>query len=196
MGDEKRIVNGYEIKPKADLREANLREADLRGADLRAADLTEADLRWADLTGAIGLLDPSEWVAANLERDPEGRGVIAYKAFGLQYDPPAHWRIEPGSVISEVVNPLPTVDCGSGVNVGTLAWVRRNADNRLPIWRCLIRWEWAFSVVVPYGTDGKFRCSKVELLGTVEGGGALDWRNGGECSGGTSRHHATKPDTQ
>ena len=60
----------------------------------------------------------------------------------------------------------------------------------------MIRREWAFSVVVPYGTDGKFRCSKVELLGTVEGGGALDWRNGGECSGGTSRHHATKPDTQ
>ena len=167
MGDEKRIVNGHAIGPGAYLRLADLSEADLSEANLRWADLSEANLSGANLSGAIGLLDPSEWVAANLERDPEGRGVIAYKAFNLHYDPPAHWRIEPGSIISEVVNPLPTVDCGCGVNVGTLARVRRSADKR-PIWRCLIRWEWLPSVVVPYSTDGKFRCSKVELLGTVE----------------------------
>jgi hypothetical protein len=57
-------VNGYVIKPKADLRGADLREADLRGADLRWADLRganlwEADLRGADLRGAD--LDFSSW---------------------------------------------------------------------------------------------------------------------------------------
>jgi hypothetical protein len=61
------IVNGYEIKPKAnlcganfrgaDLRraslyEANLSWANLRGADLRRANLREADLRGANLRGA------------------------------------------------------------------------------------------------------------------------------------------------
>ena len=71
------IINGYEIKPWANLTGANLRGAnlrgayltgaylrgaylrgayltgsDLRGADLRWADLAWADLAWADLTGA------------------------------------------------------------------------------------------------------------------------------------------------
>jgi len=66
---EVRIINGYEIKPganlsDADLRGANLSDADLRGAnltganlchanlchaDLRCANLRDADLRYADL---------------------------------------------------------------------------------------------------------------------------------------------------
>ena len=47
-----RIVNGYTIKPAADLRGADLYRADLRGEDLREADLREADLREADLREA------------------------------------------------------------------------------------------------------------------------------------------------
>ena len=47
-----RIVNGYTIKPAADLRGADLYRADLRGEDLREADLREADLYGADLSGA------------------------------------------------------------------------------------------------------------------------------------------------
>ena len=70
-------------------------------------------------------------------------------------------------MITEVVNPLPTVDCACGVNVATLDWVKRHGGDR-PIWRGLIRWEWLPGVVVPYNTDGKFRCGKVELLGIVE----------------------------
>ena len=45
-------VNGYEIKPGADLRGAYLRGADLRGADLRDADLRDATLRNANLRDA------------------------------------------------------------------------------------------------------------------------------------------------
>ncbi len=41
------VINGYVIKPRADLR-----GADLRGADLRWANLRGADLRWANLRGA------------------------------------------------------------------------------------------------------------------------------------------------
>ena len=47
-----KVVNGYEIKPDANLRGANLRGANLRGANLRGADLTGADLWDADLWGA------------------------------------------------------------------------------------------------------------------------------------------------
>ena len=46
------IVNGYEIKPWADLRGADLSGADLRGADLSGADLRWANLSEADLSGA------------------------------------------------------------------------------------------------------------------------------------------------
>jgi len=50
-------INGYDIKPYANLRDAdlkgaNLRYADLRDADLRDADLRDADLRYADLRDA------------------------------------------------------------------------------------------------------------------------------------------------
>jgi len=177
---------------RADLYGANLYDANLTGANLTSANLTGADLIRADLTGAYltstnlfgadlsganltltdlsgaeNLLNPEDWVNAHLERDPEGRGIIVYKTFSSNYHAPPTWKIEPGSVITEVVNPLPTVDCACGVNVATLGWVKRHGGDR-PIWRGLIRWEWLPGVVVPYNTDGKFRCGKLELLGIVE----------------------------
>jgi len=45
-------VNGYEIKPEANLRGAYLYGADLRGANLRRTDLSRANLRRADLRRA------------------------------------------------------------------------------------------------------------------------------------------------
>jgi len=40
-----KIINGYEIKPKADLQGADLQGADLQGADLQGANLQDADLQ-------------------------------------------------------------------------------------------------------------------------------------------------------
>ena len=54
MSDNERIVNGYTIKPGADLRGCDLREFDLRGCDLAFADLRECDLAFAKLP--LGLL--------------------------------------------------------------------------------------------------------------------------------------------
>ena len=51
MSDNERIVNGYTIKPGADLAFADLREFDLRGCDLRGCNLAFADLRGCDLRG-------------------------------------------------------------------------------------------------------------------------------------------------
>jgi hypothetical protein len=152
---------------RANLFRADLTGANLTGADLSGADLTGADLTWVNLSGAKNLLNPEDWVNAHLERDPEGRGFIVYKTFSSNYPVPPTWKIKPGSVITEVVNPLPTVDCACGVNVATLDWVKRHGED-WAIWRGLIRWEWLPGVVVPYNTDGKFRCSKLELLGIVE----------------------------
>ena len=45
-------VNGYEIKPGANLYSASLSGANLSSADLRDANLRDANLRYADLEGA------------------------------------------------------------------------------------------------------------------------------------------------
>jgi uncharacterized protein YjbI with pentapeptide repeats len=47
--ENKMIIDGYEIKPFADLRGADLYKANLLGAKLIQADLYKANLRGADL---------------------------------------------------------------------------------------------------------------------------------------------------
>jgi len=69
-------VNGYEIKPEAnlewaDLRWADLRWANLRGPNLRGANLQEADLRWAK-----GI---SESISAQLQVLPDEGDVVGWK---------------------------------------------------------------------------------------------------------------------
>jgi len=63
-------INGYEIKPGADLEYADLRNADLSGADLRNANLRYADLEGANLVGANlegANLEDADLRNANLE---------------------------------------------------------------------------------------------------------------------------------
>ena len=100
----------------------------------------------------------------NFERTDEG--YIAYKTFGSIYALPETWKIESGSIISENVNFNRTFECGSGINVAPLKWVRKNYNGDIwDIWKVLIRWEWLCGICVPYNTDGKIRCERVELIG-------------------------------
>jgi len=148
---------------RADLRCANLSGADLGWAELRRADLRRADLRNADLSGIKGLLNPIEYIMKNFEKTEDG--IIVYKSFGENYMPNPNWNIAEGSILEEVVNPLPTVECGSGINVATKEWAERECINQ--IWKCLIRWEWLAGVVVPYQTEGVIRASRVQLIKPV-----------------------------
>ena len=135
--------------------------ADLTRADLTRADLTDADLTHAKLSGSKGLTT-SQLFLSTFESDQ--MGVIVYKAIGgTDFDPPEDWKIEPGSVIAEVVNPCRTVTCGCGVNFGTLDYVRKIYPGSV-IWRCRIAWLDLADVVVPYNTDGKARCARLQLL--------------------------------
>ena len=59
------MVNGYEIKPGADLMYADLMRADLRGADLRGADLVGADLRDARVSDTTIINLPTGWKIEN-----------------------------------------------------------------------------------------------------------------------------------
>ena len=154
---------------RADLRRANLsgadlRRADLRRADLSGADLSDANLSGADLSGSQGLLDAINFMEAHFERTDEG--YIVYKTFGENYSAPESWKIEPGSIIEETANCNRTMECGCGINVVPLAWVKKHGSYRP--YKLLIRWEWLPGVVVPYNTDGKIRCSKAQILEAVE----------------------------
>ena len=149
---------------RANLSMANLRGGDLSGCDLSGAHLSMTCLSMANLSGTNGLVQTENFMETHFERNADG--YIAYKRFGAVYEPPAAWKIEPGATIEEVVNFDRCSDCGSGINVAPLEWVKENYKGA--IWKVLIRWEWLCGVCVPYMSDGKIRCEKVELLGIVE----------------------------
>jgi len=143
----------------SNLRGSNLRGSDLRYSNLRGSDLRGSDLRYSNLSGSKGLLSSIEYIKANFKKTKQG--IIVYKTFGENYTNDK-WIIKPKSIIEEVVNTLQTIECASGVNVGTLDWVKKNTVNQ--IWQCLIKWEWMCGVCVPYITDGKIRAEKVQLI--------------------------------
>ena len=172
----------------ANLREANLSRANLRGANLREANLSRADLSWADLSwatlsgadlseanlrganlsGAKELLSAVNFMDAHFERVADD--YIAYKTFNSEYAAPESWTIAEGSVITENVNFNRCEECGCGINVAPLDWVKSHYGWRGDaIWKVLIRWEWLCGVCVPYNSDGKIRCERVELLEVVNG---------------------------
>ena len=156
-------LSGADLR-RANLSDANLRRANLSDADLSGANLSDADLSGADLSGSQGLLDAINYMEAHFERTDEG--YIVYKTFGENYSAPESWKIEPGSIIEETVNCDRTTECGCGINVAPLAWVKKYGCHRP--YKLLIRWEWLPGVVVPYNTDGKIRCSKVQILEAVK----------------------------
>jgi len=168
--DVERIVREAHAKGErpdlcnANLSRANLRWADLCGANLSNANLSEAILYGANLSNVTGLVDPIDWIAENLEACADG--YFAYKVFGLHYTTPDYWNVEAGAILSEVCHSDRALLCACGVNVGTLDWVQKNAGGK-SYWKVLIRWPWLAGVVVPYNTDGKFRCSRCELVEEV-----------------------------
>jgi hypothetical protein len=149
----------------ANLYDANLRAADLRGANLRAADLRDADLRDADLSQAKSIPTAKSFLS---QFETTRWGLIVFKAIGKTYfNTPTTWKIQELAFIEENVNPMVTVDCGCGVNFATLKWIRENLPSSA-IWKCLIRWEDLADVVVPYHTDGKARCARLQLLEEIK----------------------------
>lgn len=153
----------------ADLRRVNLYGADLSGVDLSDANLymsnlSGANLSDANLIGANGLLSAVNFMEANFERTENG--YIAYKTFGAQYTPPEEWKIKPGSIIEENVNFDRCNDCGCGINVAPIKWIKDHYIG--DIWKVLIRWEWLAGVCVPYNSKGKIRCERVELIEIVK----------------------------
>jgi uncharacterized protein YjbI with pentapeptide repeats len=149
----------------ADLSGAYLSRADLSGANLSGANLSgttlsEANLSGANLSGTKGLQSATEFMR---QFKTDALGVIVYRNIGdTTFNPNPEWKLSRGRFLTEVPNPLPTVLCGCGVNFATRNWCLANAGDTL--WRCRIRWEDLPDVVVPYNTDGKARCARLELI--------------------------------
>ena len=158
----------------SDLRGSDLSGSDLSGCDLRRCDLSDSnlsgsnlsgsDLSGSDLSGSKGLVSPIRYMEENFDRCADG--YFAYKTFNSIYTAPGRWILQPGAVIEETVNANRTDECGCGINVAPLDWVREN--HKGDIWKVLIRWEWLPGVCVPYNTDGKIRCERVQLLEIVK----------------------------
>lgn len=129
--------------------------ADLRGADLRGANLSDAE----------GVLSSIDFMNEHFEKIDEG--YIAYKTFNTFYNINPNWKIKVGEVLKENVNFNRNNACGCGINVAPLKWVK-NQTGDLPIYKVLIRNEWLMGVCVPYLSDGKIRCERVEILGVVD----------------------------
>ena len=165
----------------ANLRYANLKNADLRGANLEFANLEHANLDGADLEGArlegVQLhnarlygtkgLPSAEDFLAGFEKDENG--ILVWKRIGpvTFYSFTKKWSIKPGAILKETVNPdRGTLCAASGIQFETKKWADENyleAD----LWKCRIRWAWLTDVVVPFGTDGRARTRKLELIEIV-----------------------------
>jgi hypothetical protein len=156
----------YATLSYANLSYADLSYANLSYATLSKANLSGATLSGADLSGAKELLSAVNFIDAHFERVADG--YIAYKTFNSEYAAPESWTIAEGSVITENVNFNRCDECGCGINVAPLDWVKSHYGWRGgAIWKVLIRWEWLCGVCVPYNSDGKIRCERVELLEVV-----------------------------
>jgi uncharacterized protein YjbI with pentapeptide repeats len=145
----------------SDLSYSNLSYSDLSGSDLSRSDLSGSNLSGSDLSGSQGIQTAKIYLA---RFGKDKKGIIVYKAIGNTYQsPPEYWDIKPNSFLEEVVNPIRTIDCGCGVNFATLDWIKKNFENTT-IWKCRILWEDLADVVVPYNTDGKARCARLQLI--------------------------------
>lgn len=143
--------------------QVNLDGADLSGARLNGCVLDKSSILRANVSGTTGLLDPADWLEQHFEKTAEG--YLVYKAFGnTNFEPPDHWTIAPGNFITEVCNPDRTVMCACGINFATLGWIKINYPSRQSTWECLLHWRDLAGVTVPYQTDGKARCGRLQLL--------------------------------
>ncbi|MHA1408829.1 MAG: pentapeptide repeat-containing protein [Candidatus Odinarchaeia archaeon] len=151
----------------ADLRGVDLSHANLNGVDLNRANLSSADLRNANFSDSKNVFNPTKFIENNFKFCK--KGLIVYKAFGNTPNNSMKWGTpKPNKIIKEVVNPCVTTECGSGINVATLGWIKHNLYGNFEIWECVIPYKHLLGVVVPYNSDGKIRCNYLKLIKKIE----------------------------
>ena len=165
---EAAIKSGANLR-SADLSSADLSRADLRSADLSGADLSGANLRSADLSRAKGI---NKNLVTPLRILLEQPGPIwAYKLVNARGEGPFNGGInytDPEAYEFTVANANENENeqCGAGINLATLDWVMKEWK---PGYRILIMEFFADepkgNLIVPTGTDGKFRVKTCRRVG-------------------------------
>lgn len=146
------------------MKNVNFTSASLRGSVL-PEDMSDVGIGDTDLSGTTKAMKSSEFMDKHFYTVE--KGYIVYKSFGMYFDAPDYWDIEPGSYLEETVNQNPYVSCGSGVNVATEKWVYQNlvsSRERSAVWKCLIEWRDLLDVIIPVASTGKIRAGRVKLL--------------------------------
>ncbi len=147
---------------------AVLRSADLSGAVLRSAVLSGAVLSGAVLRSAVGI-NPYLCTPLLLLKDQPG-AIRAYKLVDGNYDSPMHHKKIHYAIgqtyTAEDVNTDVLEHCGAGINLATLDWCMKEWKNGYHI--LIAEFTAADIAAIPTATDGKFRCSKVTIVGEVD----------------------------
>lgn len=128
--------------------------------------ITKTSLGQANISNSKDLLSPIDFLNETFEKTEEG--YIVYKTFEHFHAKNPNWVIEPENIITEVCNFSRETECGCGINVASLDWVKLHCIPSQTIYKLLIRYEWLSGVCVPYNTDGKIRCERAQIIGEVE----------------------------
>ena len=142
---------------------ANLRYADLSSADLRYADLRSADLSYANLSYAKGI---NKYLANDLYLLLEQTGDIrAYKLVNSNnegtYNGGITYIIGENYSVDDF-NSDENDECGSGINLATLAWCLRYWQNGYKI--LVAEFTKKDIVCIPISSDGKFRVKACKII--------------------------------
>lgn len=153
------FINGANFH-KCSLWDCDFTYANFINCDFTGASIHNCRMGAVNLSGSKGLLNPSEWMRDNFLTVDEG--FLVLKINGYMFSSPPHWKMEKNAIITEEVNPNRTIDCGCGVNFGT---VRFTSARRREVWVCLLHWHDLPSLIVPYNPLQKARCGRLRLLG-------------------------------
>jgi uncharacterized protein YjbI with pentapeptide repeats len=165
----------------ANLRDANLKGADLRGADLSGANLSSANLRGTDLSGAYlsgaylsgaylsgakNLLPMYNSDNLSILKNQKNK-LIAYKFLDGDKSPINENKLtyKVGKTVTEKDCDYDEFNqCSKGLNVATIEWCLRETNKDLDKTYIEVEFEPKDIVAIPWGTDGKFRISKLKVL--------------------------------
>jgi len=87
------------------------------------------------------MFDDKKWLS---QFESDEKGIYVFK------DVQSIFYLKPwcdSKILEENVNKNVTDNCGCGVNIGTMEWLNKNSNNE--IWKCIIHWEDANSIVIP-----------------------------------------------
>ena len=156
----------FEYESKDNTIAKTVEKAINENADLRSADLRSANLSYADLRYAKNLLPAFNMDNLSILKNQKNK-LIAYKYLDGDQSPTNSKKLtyKVGKVITEKdCNFDEFEQCGAGLNVATIEWCLRETSQDLDRTYIEIEFDPKDIVAIPWGTDGKFRVSKLKVL--------------------------------